>query len=81
MGHIMPNIAGAPRRFRIELQSDGRSRVLGWAEGLAAHHHSLAPYVSRLRLEAMGTLGFVVLVDEATGMVVARRRLGPSHLT
>jgi hypothetical protein len=77
----MPNIVGAPRRFRIEYQSEGRSRILGWAEGLAAHHHSLAPYVSRLRLDAKGTFGMVVLVDEATGAIVARRRLGPSHLT
>jgi hypothetical protein len=64
------------RPFRVEHRDRGERRVLGRVEGVFPHHTALAPYVARLLLD--GASGEVVLVDEATEAVAARRILRPA---
>jgi hypothetical protein len=64
------------RRFRVEHVDRDERRVLGCVEGVFPHHTALAPYVARLLLDGAG--GEVVLVDEATEVVAARRILRPT---
>jgi hypothetical protein len=49
--------------------------LLGCLEGVPAHHATLTPFVSVLIRR--GLVGEVVLVDDATGAVAARRTLAP----
>jgi hypothetical protein len=68
---------GAVRRggYRVELRAGGRAEELGvLGPATFAHHASLTPFVSRLRLDGRAD-GEVVLVERATGRVVARQRL------
>ena len=65
--------------YRVEVRVGNRTAVLAVLDGATvAHHSSLAPFVSRLRLEGL-MAGEVVLIDRATGTVVARRRLVQRH--
>ena len=64
---------GPPRR--VELRTAGGAEVLARGVRVAAHASALAPWVSRLRLEPTPLAGELVLVDEASGAVAARRRL------
>ena len=59
--------------YRVEHWVGDVRVVLGRIAG-AAHHTTLAPFASHLRL-AGHTTGALVLVDEASGTIVARRRL------
>jgi len=63
------------RTFRVELRAAGGAEVLARGVRVAAHASALAPWVSRLRLEPTPLAGELVLVDEASGAVAARRRL------
>jgi hypothetical protein len=65
------------QRFRVEHRAQGRAAVVAEVAGVAAHHHSLAPFAAHLA--HAGASGAVVLVDAASGRVVARRRLGLRH--
>ena len=61
--------------FRVEHRLEGQApAVLARIEGCFPHHAELAPYDAHLRLIGH-TRGVVVLVDEATDEVVARRHL------
>ncbi len=64
------------RTFRVELHRAGQPpAALGRTAGVAAHHTSLVPYIGRLRLNGDTASGQLVLLDDATGAVVARRHL------
>lgn len=67
------------RKWRVEHRCGAETAVLGYLDYAFAHHAELTPFVGHLRL-AGRELGEVVLVDEATEVVVARRRLrrGPA---
>ena len=66
------------RRYRVEHRDGGTGAVLARVEGVPAHHQTLAPFAAQLRLAAGGeAAGTLVLVDEASGRVVARRRVAP----
>lgn len=67
---------GAPVRYRVEHREGGVSRSLGELVGVPPHHATLVPYVTALLLA--GEAGEVVLIDEASRRVVARRRVRPS---
>jgi hypothetical protein len=62
-------------RYRVEHRARGAVALLGVLEGVFPHHATLDPFVSYLLHR--GQDGRVVLVDEATGAVVARRRVNP----
>ena len=62
-----------PPRYRIEHRQPCRSTVLAVVTDPHPHRCTLDPFVSHLCLD--GKHGAVVLVDEATGSVVARRRI------
>ena len=51
----------------------GGTRVIAHTTGVFAHHDSLTPYVIRLLTEQ--ATGELILVDQETGAVVARRHL------
>jgi hypothetical protein len=61
------------RRYRVEHRDGERATALGVVEGGFAHFTALDPFLAGL---PAGSAGVVVLVDEATGAVVARRHLG-----
>ena len=63
----------APRTYRVEHRTREGTAVLGQLSGAFPHHATLTPFVARLQAERAG--GQLVLVDEATGAVVARRNL------
>jgi len=63
------------RPCRVELRTAAGVEVLARGVRVAAHPSALAPWASRLRLEAPPPAGELTLVDEATGAVAARRRL------
>jgi hypothetical protein len=63
----------APRWYRIEHRTGDDVASLGRVADLTPHPASLTPFVSRLLLD--GRTGVVVLVDEATGVEVARHEL------
>ena len=63
------------RTYRVEHRAGDRVRPLGELRGVPAHHATLDPFVSMLLRDGDG--GEVVLVDTATGAVVARRRVRP----
>lgn len=66
----------APSRwYRVECESGGTTVVLRRVPDVFPHPSSLAPWIARaLRI---GGGGEVLLVEEATGRVVARRRVAP----
>ena len=61
--------------YRVVLRQPRRITVLAVVSGEKPHHRTLDPFASRLLLE--GVSGVLELVDDATGTVVARRRLEP----
>jgi hypothetical protein len=65
--------AKADRRFRVEYRRADEVLVLARVTRVFPHHSTLQPYLTRLVWD--GASGEVVLVDEATGADVARRRL------
>jgi hypothetical protein len=68
---MMPN----SRSYRVELRTPGKVRMLGRMPYARPHFRALDPFVSRLVRD--GQHGWLMLVDEETNGVVARRRLGP----
>ena len=58
---------------RVELRQPRRIHLLAAAITVRPHFRSLDPYLSRLLHQ--GRAGMVVLVDNETGAVVARRRV------
>ncbi len=68
--------AGRLGCWRVEHRTREGAAVLDERGLCFAHHRSLDPYVAQLAL-AGRTTGELVLVDPATGAVVARRRVAP----
>ena len=62
-----------PTRYRVEHHQPRQIRVLATLEHARPHHRTLDLFVSQLRLQ--GKRGWVRLVDDATGEVVAKRRI------
>jgi hypothetical protein len=65
------------RVFRIELWNE-EIRVIDRIEGAFAQYRTLDPFVSRLLQD--GHEGEVVLVDDETGEIIARRKVSRTHL-
>ena len=63
---------------RVELRTATGMEVLHAGGVYVAHHRSLEPFASYLALGGV-TDGTLALVEEATGAVVARRRVAPLH--
>jgi hypothetical protein len=66
-------MASERRWFRVELRNGAGVRSLGRVSDVTAHPASLVPFASRLVRE--GATGELVLVDETTGLDVARQDL------
>jgi hypothetical protein len=66
----MPKFDHRNRSFRVELRSD-ETRILDRVEGVFPQFRTLDPYASRLIQD--GEEGELVLIDEATDQVVARK--------
>jgi hypothetical protein len=64
--------SGGP--WRVEWRGAGGTEVLARLDSGYRHHTALEPWVSRLRADGRRE-GELALVDEASGAVVARRRL------
>lgn len=62
-----------PTRFRVEYRAPGKTRVLAVLHGAKAHRSSLDLYYSPLVHERKQ--GWLVLIDDESGDVVAKRRL------
>jgi hypothetical protein len=60
-------------KFRVELRDHGKVRVLGYITDTHAHHSALEVFLPKLLHE--GATGWCVMVDEATDIVIARRRV------
>lgn len=60
------------RSYRVEHRDRHRTRVLGRLADAFVSHHTLEPFLSRL-LQDGARHGQLILVDDATGRVVARR--------
>lgn len=61
--------------YRVELRAGDRVEELAVLDAATpAHRASLAPFISRLRLDGRAA-GEVVLVDRASGQVVGRQSL------
>lgn len=72
MNQAGESVAGC---YRVEHLDGERVHVLGrLPNSIPVHHASLVPYASHLRLAGRAR-GALLLVDEASGRVVARRRL------
>ena len=63
------------RSYRVELRTPGKVRMLGRMPDARPHFRALDPFVSRLMRD--GQHGWLMLIDEETNGVVARRRLSP----
>jgi hypothetical protein len=63
--------------LRIEHRTEGETHLLGHTDAPAAAQAALS--ARAMQLIASGATGELVLVDEATGEVVARRSLQPEH--
>ena len=61
--------------YRVELRQPRRIRHLGTLTHAKPHFRTLDPFLSRLVRE--GHEGWLFLVDDRTGAVVAKRRIGP----
>lgn len=59
--------------FRVELRQPQRRVFLGTLIGARPHRRSLDPFLSRVIQN--GEKGWLVLINEDTGQVVARRRV------
>ena len=66
----MPKFDHRSRPFRIELRNEV-SRILDRVEGVFPQFRTLDPYASRLLQD--GEEGELVLIDETTDQVVARK--------
>jgi hypothetical protein len=64
------------RWYRVVYRDGAWARDLGRLPDAAPHRATLDPFLSRLRLDGVAH-GELVLVDEATGRIVARRPLRP----
>ena len=63
--------------FRVELHRDGEVTQLGLLTHARRHFRALDPYLSQLTRD--GEEGWLVLVDENTDEIVARRRVDPER--
>jgi hypothetical protein len=61
--------------YRVEHREGGTVSSLGRLKGVPAHHATLTAFVSGLLRAGCG--GELVLVDDGTGAVVARRTVAP----
>ena len=64
-----------PAQYRVEHRQPCRSTTLAVLTNAKPSIRALDPFLSRLLHD--GKSGWAVLVDEATGAVVARRRIEP----
>ena len=62
-----------PTRYRIEHYQPGKTRVLAIVVDIRPHRCGLDVFVSQLLNQ--GQRGWLRLVDETTGQVVAKRRI------
>jgi hypothetical protein len=60
--------------WRVELHVHEQVEVITRIESGFAHHSALEPVIARLCLEGRRE-GLLLLIDEATGVVAARRRI------
>jgi hypothetical protein len=77
-GETGPEPMPVPRRHAVEHRDGERGRPLGWVPDAFPHHSTLQLFLSWLLLDEGGG-GQLVLVDEATGEVAARRAVGPAR--
>jgi hypothetical protein len=70
----MPKFDHRNRSFRVELRTD-QTRVLDRVEGVFPQFRTLDPYASRLIQD--GEEGELLLIDEATDKIVARKLVKP----
>jgi hypothetical protein len=66
----MPQFDHKNKAFRVELRNDA-TRILDRVEGVFPQFRTLDPYASRLKQE--GEEGELVLIDETTEQIVARK--------
>jgi hypothetical protein len=59
--------------YRVELHREGEILILGRMTHARAHFRTLDPFLSQLTRE--GATGWLLLVDERTNEIVARRRV------
>jgi hypothetical protein len=67
--------AEGQEQYGVEHHEQGRVQSLGQLTGVAPHHTSLEIYVGKLLCR--GARGLLLLIDEATGAIVARRAVRP----
>ena len=72
----MPKFDHRNRSFRVELRTD-QTRILDRVEGVFPQFRTLDPYASRLIQE--GEQGELLLIDEATDQIVARKLVKPRN--
>ena len=65
---------GGAGRYRVIYRDDGRVRAFGRLAGVAPTRGALDPFLSRLLLAGVDR-GELLLVDEATRQIVARRNV------
>lgn len=70
----MPKFDHRNRSYRVELRTD-QTRILDRVEGVFPQFRTLDPYASRLIQE--GEEGELLLIDEATNKIVARKLVKP----
>ena len=73
------SVENVPRSYRVEHRTEGAATVvLAKITNVFPHHDTLTQYVSRLLNErgAEPLHGELVLVDDETGAILARRDLG-----
>jgi len=66
----MPKFDHRNRSYRVELRAD-QTRILDRVEGVFPQFRTLDPYASRLIQD--GEEGELLLIDEATEQIVARK--------
>jgi hypothetical protein len=71
-------ILHGPRWYRVEHHADTQVRALDRIADVYAHHTTLSPFRSHLLLEGIEQ-GELVLIDEATGRIVACCRVRPQR--
>jgi hypothetical protein len=64
-----------PKTYRVEHHEHGQVQTLGQLTGVAPHHATLEIFVGDLLRRGAG--GMLLLIDETTGAVVARRQVRP----
>lgn len=60
-------------RYRVELHHDGEIRLLGQLVEARPHFRTLDPFLSQVTRDGLD--GWLVLVDERSDKIVARRRV------